>query len=96
MMAFFLLLWLLNATTMDQKLGISNYFEPTGAIMGSSGSGGVFGGVSMTDPGVEATPGQTKETTVGSDHRPRTSSKTDQASRRARTGEERDAGGNKT
>ena len=66
MMAFFLLLWLLNATTMDQKLGISNYFEPTGAIMGSSGSGGVFGGVSMTDPGVEATPGQTKETTVGS------------------------------
>lgn len=67
MMAFFLLLWLLNATTVDQKLGISNYFEPTGAIKGSSGSGGVFGGVSMTDPGVEQTPGQTQEMTVGSD-----------------------------
>lgn len=67
MMAFFLLLWLLNATTVDQKLGISNYFEPTGAIKGSSGSGGVFGGVSMTDPGVEQTPGQTQELTVGSD-----------------------------
>ncbi|MEC8200373.1 MAG: flagellar motor protein MotB, partial [Pseudomonadota bacterium] len=38
MMAFFLLLWLLNATTADQKQGISNYFEPTGAIKGSSGS----------------------------------------------------------
>ena len=30
MMAFFLLLWLLNATTEDQKEGISNYFEPIG------------------------------------------------------------------
>ncbi|MEL0113495.1 MAG: flagellar motor protein MotB, partial [Rickettsiales bacterium] len=67
MMAFFLLLWLLNATTVEQKQGISNYFEPTGAIKGSSGSGGVFGGVSMTDPGVEKTPGQTQEMTVGSD-----------------------------
>lgn len=67
MMAFFLLLWLLNATTVDQKQGISNYFEPTGAIKGSSGSGGVFGGVSMTDPGVEKTPGQTQEMTVGAD-----------------------------
>ena len=66
MMAFFLLLWLLNATTMDQKLGISNYFEPTGAIMGSSGSGGVFGSVFMSDPGVEVTLSQTKQTTFGS------------------------------
>lgn len=67
MMAFFLLLWLLNATTVDQKMGISNYFEPTGAIKGSSGSGGVFGGISMTEEGVEQTPGQTQEMTVGSD-----------------------------
>ena len=28
MMAFFLLLWLLNATTEEQKMGISNYFDP--------------------------------------------------------------------
>ena len=67
MMAFFLLLWLLNATTVDQKQGISNYFEPTGAIKGSSGSGGVFGGVSMTDPGVEKRPGETQQMTVGAD-----------------------------
>ena len=67
MMAFFLLLWLLNATTMEQKLGVSNYFEPTGAITGSSGSGGVFGGVSMTEDGVEKIPGETQEITVGSD-----------------------------
>ena len=67
MMAFFLLLWLLNATTADQKQGISNYFEPTGAIKGSSGSGGVFGGISMTEEGIEKRPGQTEEITVGSD-----------------------------
>ncbi|MEC7657736.1 MAG: flagellar motor protein MotB, partial [Pseudomonadota bacterium] len=67
MMAFFLLLWLLNATTADQKQGISNYFEPTGAIKGSSGSGGVFGGNSMTEEGIEKRPGQTEEITVGSD-----------------------------
>ena len=32
MMAFFLLLWLLNATTEEQKMGISNYFDPTAMI----------------------------------------------------------------
>ena len=63
MMAFFLLLWLLNATTADQKQGISKYFEPTGAIKGSSGSGGVFGVISMTEEGIEKRPGQTEEIT---------------------------------
>ena len=28
MMAFFLLLWLLNATTQEQRKGISDYFAP--------------------------------------------------------------------
>src|SRR3546814_5547159 len=32
MMAFFLLLWLLNATTEEQKQGISNYFVVVGAV----------------------------------------------------------------
>lgn len=64
MMAFFLLLWLLNATTEDQKQGISNYFEPVGAVQGSTGSGGVFGGISATDPGPVEAPGQTTSRTV--------------------------------
>jgi chemotaxis protein MotB len=67
MMAFFLLLWLLSVASVDQKIGISNYFEPTGVIKGSSGSGGVFGGVSMTEAGIEQTPGETQERTTGSD-----------------------------
>ena len=29
MMAFFLLMWLLNATTEDQRKGLADYFSPT-------------------------------------------------------------------
>ena len=46
MMAFFLLLWLLNVTTDEQKEGIAEYFSPTVSVSPSSGGSGVFGGVS--------------------------------------------------
>lgn len=64
MMAFFLLLWLLNATTEEQKQGISNYFEPVGATNNSTGSGGLVGGISATDPGPIRIPGQTPSQSV--------------------------------
>ncbi len=51
MMAFFLLLWLLNATTEEKLEGISNFFLPVGAKTGTTGGEGVFGGISATDPG---------------------------------------------
>ncbi|MDB5365202.1 MAG: putative flagellar motor protein MotB-like [Rhodospirillales bacterium] len=51
MMAFFLLLWLLNVTTSSQKQVIANYFDPTSVSMGTSGSGGVLGGQSILEPG---------------------------------------------
>ncbi|SEH25031.1 flagellar motor protein MotB [Magnetospirillum fulvum] len=44
MMAFFLLLWLLNAVTEEQLTGVSNYFAPSMASKSSSGAGGVLGG----------------------------------------------------
>lgn len=44
MMAFFLLMWLLNATTEDQRAAISNYFAPASVSESMSGSGGVMGG----------------------------------------------------
>jgi chemotaxis protein MotB len=46
MMAFFLLLWLLNSTSQEQKLGISYYFEPIKMSTKPSGGGGkdFFGG----------------------------------------------------
>jgi chemotaxis protein MotB len=51
MMAFFLLLWLLNATTEEQRLGISNYFAPGSVAKEASGAGGVLGGLSPNEPG---------------------------------------------
>jgi chemotaxis protein MotB len=44
MMAFFLLLWLLNVTTEEQKQGIAQYFTPESASRSQSGSGQVLGG----------------------------------------------------
>ena len=39
MMAFFLLMWLLNATTEDQRKGIADYFNPTIPVSPISGGG---------------------------------------------------------
>ena len=48
MMAFFLLMWLLNATTEDQRKGLSDYFAPMIPVARDSGGGdGMFGGDSM-------------------------------------------------
>lgn len=45
MMAFFLLMWLLNATTEKQRKGIADHFSPTIPINRVSGGGdGAFGG----------------------------------------------------
>ncbi len=51
MMAFFLLLWLLNATTEDQKKGISEYFSPSTVSKTTGGSGGLLGGAAISSPG---------------------------------------------
>ncbi len=51
MMAFFLLLWLLNSVTQEQLEGISNYFAPISASRSTVGSGGVLGGSSATVEG---------------------------------------------
>ena len=48
MMAFFLLLWLLNSVTQEQLEGISNYFAPASIARTTSGAGGVFGGTDIT------------------------------------------------
>ena len=45
MMAFFLLMWLLNATTQEQKRGLADYFSPTSHLATApSGSGAPLGG----------------------------------------------------
>ncbi|MEM9043669.1 MAG: flagellar motor protein MotB [Pseudomonadota bacterium] len=48
MMAFFLLMWLLNATTESQRKGIADYFAPSIPVSRVSGGGeGVLGGDSV-------------------------------------------------
>ena len=51
MMAFFLMLWLLNVTTDEQKKGIADYFAPQMVSRSESGSGGILGGTSLSHVG---------------------------------------------
>lgn len=52
MMAFFLLLWLVNATTEQQRTGIADYFAPSNLFSrSSSGAGQMFGGRTMASDG---------------------------------------------
>jgi chemotaxis protein MotB len=52
MMAFFLLMWLLNATTEAQRRGIADYFSPTVSVSTThSGSGLPLGGKSPFEDG---------------------------------------------
>jgi chemotaxis protein MotB len=52
MMAFFLLMWLLNATTEDQRKGLADYFSPNSLLShASSGTGEPFGGHTAFDEG---------------------------------------------
>ncbi len=48
MMAFFLMMWLLNATTEDQRQGLADYFSPDIPVSRESGGGtGMLGGGSI-------------------------------------------------
>jgi chemotaxis protein MotB len=57
MMAFFLLLWLLNVSTDEALEVISSYFDPSHPAVSqtTSGSGGVMGGLSMSKEGAMVT-----------------------------------------
>ncbi|HJS45949.1 MAG TPA: flagellar motor protein MotB [Rhizomicrobium sp.] len=54
MMAFFLLMWLINTTTPEQKRGIADYFAPQSISQTVSGSGGVLGGKVLGEDGAHA------------------------------------------
>ncbi len=55
MMAFFLLMWLLNATTEKQRKGLADYFDPSIPLARiSAGGTGVLGGETVTVPQVRA------------------------------------------
>jgi chemotaxis protein MotB len=54
MMAFFLLMWLINTTTPEQKRGIADYFAAQNISRSQSGAGGVLGGVVFGTDGARA------------------------------------------
>src|SRR5579859_7291428 len=55
MMAFFLLMWLLNATTEAQRRGLADYFSPMNVLSrNNSGTGQPFGGHTPYDQGTMA------------------------------------------
>jgi chemotaxis protein MotB len=54
MMAFFLLMWLINTTTPEQKRGIADYFAAQNISKSSSGAGGVLAGKVFGQEGARA------------------------------------------
>jgi chemotaxis protein MotB len=66
MMAFFLLMWLLNATTEDQRKGLADYFSPNNLMShASSGTGQPFGGHTVFDTGGLVSDRGSVQVTVG-------------------------------
>jgi chemotaxis protein MotB len=53
MMAFFLLMWLINTTSPEQKRGIADYFAPASVSETTSGSGGILNGTALGDDGAQ-------------------------------------------
>src|SRR5215475_9345770 len=52
MMAFFLLMWLINTTSPEQRRGIAEFFAPASVSRVSSGAGGLLEGTSFATDGV--------------------------------------------
>src|SRR4029453_16233524 len=53
MMAFFLLMWLINTTSPEQKRGIADYFAPASVSQTSSGAGGILAGTALGNDGAK-------------------------------------------
>jgi chemotaxis protein MotB len=66
MMAFFLLMWLLNATTEEQRKGLADYFSPSSVLShNSSGTGQPFGGKTAFSDGAMVSDRGAAQVTVG-------------------------------
>jgi chemotaxis protein MotB len=70
MMAFFLLMWLINTTTPEQKRGIADYFAAQNISKSSSGSGGVLAGTVFGADGARAGGAMTAMTSQQAPSRP--------------------------
>ena len=53
MMAFFLLMWLINTTSPEQKRGVADYFAPANVSPATSGSGSILEGTALGTDGAK-------------------------------------------
>src|ERR1700709_199918 len=58
MMPFFLLMWLINTTSPEQKRGIADYFAPASVSPTTSGAGGILAGTALGNEGAKQTGSQ--------------------------------------
>ncbi len=71
MMAFFLLMWLINMTTKEQKIGLAEYFAPASVSPTTSGSGGMLMGTALDKAGSKTSVPREANGTVGQQDGPR-------------------------
>ncbi|MCF3945963.1 MULTISPECIES: flagellar motor protein MotB [Acidiphilium] len=77
MMAFFLLMWLINATTEAQRIGLADYFSQANILnRGASGEGKPFGGHTPFDHGALSSDRGAVRVTIGNNPVPRTVART--------------------
>ncbi|MEQ1863715.1 MAG: flagellar motor protein MotB [Micropepsaceae bacterium] len=84
MMAFFLLMWLINTTTPEQKRGIADYFAPEAVTRSESGNGAILSGTSASDDGQRgegslSTQAQVKQKSTADDAKDKTKPAADDA-----------------
>ena len=86
MMAFFLLMWLINVTSPEQKTGIAEYFNPITVSQTTAGSGGVLDGASISPPGPLTSPTSEMHMQASLQLAPRSEAKTTSDSSNDKTG----------
>ncbi|MCW2239943.1 flagellar motor protein MotB [Azospirillum canadense] len=64
MMTFFLIMWLMNVTTVEQRKGIADYFNPVALSQANSGADGMLAGRSVDKTGALSTPNAPGEHSV--------------------------------
>ena len=74
MMAFFLLMWLINMTTKEQKIGLAEYFAPASVSPTTSGSGGILMGTALDKAGNKTSVPREANGTTGQQDGPRRTS----------------------
>lgn len=83
MMAFFLLMWLINTTSPEQKRGVAEYFAPASISESNSGAGGVLGGTEIGKEGSKSSGADGRASTMP---RPTTSTDTGKQSEETKDG----------